>query len=507
MIQTIDNTKLNNIEDMLSKTQKVSETVADGMDKATLKDFKDIFDKTLNKTQEAINDKKNTTTKSSEITKNSNITELTNSSDIIKNTEVINNEDNTNTIVENLKNIIKIEELNIDTNTDIDWSKFKDLLTEITSEANVETSLDLTLAKDINEIITQLKDAIKATNEIIEDTSEETPTIEDSVVYESELLKESNDENIEFDETLEQKVDISNNESETTFEQLLATLNTTLANYTKDSCDKENIINNEEKVDLNLNSQLIDSEETINLTENIIENIGEKPISSNSINNTIENSEDLTIDEDVLKELNIESIKAEVDSSANDDLMQNQSPEEYAVKAMINQDIETFELKIDSSQPVQQTTNIQAQTKLVDINPSRIIDQISKHLESLQNNSKISIVLNPESLGKVDIQLLTTKEGLSAQFTVATQEARDLLMKGLEGLKESLTSHGIGVDNVSVKVSEGEKSEYKQDWTEQDGSRGGNKKQDQPSQEEKEKGLFEKMMAEKNKNDNENGNV
>ena len=108
---------------------------------------------------------------------------------------------------------------------------------------------------------------------------------------------------------------------------------------------------------------------------------------------------------------------------------------------------------------------------------------------------------------QLNVQLLTTKEGLSAQFTVATQEARDLLMKGLEGLKESLTSHGIGVDNVSVKVSEGEKSEYKQDWTEQDGSRGGNKKQDQPSQEEKEKGLFEKMMAEKNKNDNENGNV
>ena len=78
-------------------------------------------------------------------------------------------------------------------------------------------------------------------------------------------------------------------------------------------------------------------------------------------------------------------------------------------------------------------------------------------------------------------------------------------MKGLDGLKESLVSHGVGVDNVSVKVAEGQKSEFKQEWTEQDGSRGGNKKQDQPNKEEKEKGLFEKMMAQND--EEENGNV
>lgn len=61
------------------------------------------------------------------------------------------------------------------------------------------------------------------------------------------------------------------------------------------------------------------------------------------------------------------------------------------------------------------------------------------------------MVLNPESLGKVSIQLINTKEGLSAQFTVATQEARNLIMKGLDGLKDTLMSHGVSVDNVSVK--------------------------------------------------------
>ena len=75
----------------------------------------------------------------------------------------------------------------------------------------------------------------------------------------------------------------------------------------------------------------------------------------------------------------------------------------------------------------------------------------------------VKMVLNPESLGKVSIQLINTKEGLSAQFTVATQEARNLIMKGLDGLKDTLMSHGVSVDNVSVKINDAQESEYNAD--------------------------------------------
>ena len=78
-------------------------------------------------------------------------------------------------------------------------------------------------------------------------------------------------------------------------------------------------------------------------------------------------------------------------------------------------------------------------------------------------------------------------------------------MKGLDGLKDTLLAQGVNVDNVSVKVADTQKSEYEQDWTEQEGSRGGNKGQKNPDREEKEKGLFEQMMAQTL--ENENGNV
>ena len=111
-------------------------------------------------------------------------------------------------------------------------------------------------------------------------------------------------------------------------------------------------------------------------------------------------------------------------------------------------------------------------------------------------------MLNPESLGKVNLQILNTKDGLSAQFTVTTNDARELLMKGIDGLKESLLAQGVNVDNISVKISDTEEA-YNPDWTEQE-SDGGEKGQKQQKQEEKEKGLFEKTIAKTLKNDDSN---
>ena len=219
------------------------------------------------------------------------------------------------------------------------------------------------------------------------------------------------------------------------------------------------------------------------------------------------------INEDQLKELNIESLDAESsDSSSGDsDLMQNQSPEEQGVKAMLQNDTDfasdlgTSFTNGASTQNGIQGTNAAggSNTASVEITPSKIIEQITKQMEGMQSGSKLNIVLNPESLGKVSIQLINTKEGLSAQFTVATQDARNLIMKGLDGLKDTLVSHGVSVDNVTVKLNETQESEYNTDWTEQEGSRGGNKEQN-PQREQRDKEQFDRMMS---FIENENGKI
>lgn len=210
------------------------------------------------------------------------------------------------------------------------------------------------------------------------------------------------------------------------------------------------------------------------------------------------------VDEDTLKELNIESIEVETsnDDASSDDFMQNQTPEEHGIKAMLNTQSDFAEIKAEtqaSAQTTQKTSQVSQTTS------DKIIEQISKQMENLQNGSRVNLIMNPESLGKVSIQLINTEEGLSAQFTVATQDAKNLIMKGLDGLKETLLAHGVNVDNVTVKLNEAQESEYNSDWTEQEGSRGGNKEQNQ-SRQNKEQEDFEQMMS-LEKDSIENGNV
>lgn len=310
--------------------------------------------------------------------------------------------------------------------TDTDkLSDFKEFLTQITSEVNVETSLDLTLAKDAVEPVEPVVEIAEPVDAEKEKTEETAETDENNIILFSQVFETANQE-IQAAPELQNEVSEAIDFVETAPEKAETP-------ETKPECE----------------------------------------------------AQEISIDEDMLEELNIEAIKAETDSANdNSSLLNRQTPEEQGIKIALNHEganeVKSFE--------------VQTPVKTVEITPSKIIEQVTKHLETLQNTSKVSIVLNPETLGKVTIQLVKSPEGLSAQFTTATQEARNLLMKGLDGLKETLTAHGVGVDNVSVKVNDTQKSEYNADWTEQEGSRGGNKEQNPKNKREKEEGLFERMM-------------
>ncbi len=300
--------------------------------------------------------------------------------------------------------------------------------------------------------------------------------------------------------------DTTSEDVETTLQNLVQPLVEQIANQIEQV--EDTVKNVAEKVISNVNETL---EDELNVTINGIDL--DKMLEDFGFNNTddlpeiqplnaenTEESEGKTleelVDEDTLRELNIESVETDTSSGEEEssDLMQNQTAEEQGIKASLQQADANFgELKTDSTQS---NVSLQAAkpTGNSDVTPSKIIDQISKQMENINTGSKVNIVLNPESLGKVSVQLINTKEGLSAQFTVATQDAKNLILKGLDGLKDSLLAQGVNVDNVTVKLSETQESEYNADWTEQEGSRGGNKEQGSRKGQ-KEKEHFEEMMS------------
>ena len=200
------------------------------------------------------------------------------------------------------------------------------------------------------------------------------------------------------------------------------------------------------------------------------------------------------LDEKIVKDLNIEAVESQsAENSTSDNLMQNQSPQEQVIKAIINGDIKFDDKAIKTFATAQETVK-------TEVNSAKIIEQITKQLDNMHNSSKINMVLNPEKLGKLSLQIINGKDGLSAQLTVTTNEAKSLLMNGLDGLKETLLAYGVNIDNINIKLNESEKSSYNPDWTEQEGSRGGNK-QGQSQKQKKEEKHFEQMMFELNNND------
>lgn len=354
-------------------------------------------------------------------------------------------------------------------NVSKDFENFKKSLKKAQSDAVAESSLELTLGRDINEIISQFKDFLESTTE------------DGKVVIDENMLEKL--QASDLDEDLKK-----------IFEQLMVMINTKFS-------QNQFVLNDLSELKGQLNNILESVSEQMQTAEDISEVMTEKL--SKLIEENSSQDNDTTLNVEMLEELNVEVIEADVDSTGGDTLMQKQSAEEQGIKAMLTQDAENFDaslLKVSEAQ----RTNI-SNLKHTQMTPSRILEQISRQLESMQTNSKVNIVLNPESLGKVNIQLMSTKSGLVAQFTVTSPETRDLLMKGLDGLKDTLLVSGVNVDNVSIKLNETQESQYDADWTEKEGSRGGNKGNGQPNREEKEKGLFETMFAQTI--NNENGNV
>ena len=395
----------------------------------------------------------------------------------------------------------------------------------IENKNNDDNSQSSTVVQDIKQIIAFLtnNEQVKNDNTSSEEDGEITEEFVGTDTEITENSSDSNKENIDIDiiiPTTEDSTESSNNEGAEKTENSMNTTENTQEIYitnpdtssfiqTQQNIQTNSAKNDNSKINEAENNEM-SSEKELNVTLNgkdldsILENFNLNSDSSadeTTVQNLQQEPENIEtkkleeiLDEEQIKELNIESVESETQfDDSGSDLMQNQTPEEQGLKAMLQTDIDFADIKPELLK--QNTTQaIQKSISPSEINSEKILEQITKQMEGMHNSSKVNIVLNPESLGKVSVQIINTKEGLSAQFTVATQEARNLIMKGLDGLKDSLISQGVSIDNVTVKLNDSQESEYNADWTEQEGSRGGNKEQNQHKKQDEQR-HFEQMMS------------
>ena len=384
---------------------------------------------------------------------------------------------NTNLLLENIN---KVSTVNNDKTVKSSAHEFTDFLNEKVNKT-VKTIGDLmkkAQSQESKNTPVSVGSALSVSlNEIIGDIlSEMVPKID-----------KSTDDATEMADEIFTKEEMSSDEEEVTEGILLVpneiavfqNVGSTFANSTENNAD----------------NSLLEVSSSENASEEIILNEEFQQIEDKSVNvdelqktSSDEKNLDDLLDNEILEDLNIEFMDVDCDSSEQNSMMQRQSPEEYGIKAILNKDVDTFEISI-------QKNNVpNSISKGIETNSEKLMEQIMKQMDAFKTGSKVNMVLNPESLGKVNVQLINSKDGLIAQLTVSTNEAKDLLMKGMEGLKDNLLAHGVNVDNLSIKVAQTEKETYNQDFTEKEGSRGGNKEQRGQEKENSDKELFEKTF-------------
>lgn len=262
------------------------------------------------------------------------------------------------------------------------------------------------------------------------------------------------------------------------------------------------VVDTELNKDNKLASDSVSSDTSSDLQD--VESVADDVDSTMEENNSSsdENAQGETQDDNVKAEDKSELKKNFFTSSVSEDV----EPVDTQADTNNMQTVETVSVHKIHSQQSTMTVGTQttaSASNQVNISKEDVLAQIHSKLQMMNStsNAKLTMVLNPESLGKVSIQLINTKDGLTAELQVASQTVKDILDSNLSNLKDTLSAQGVQVNDMSVKVSQSENN-ADMDYTEQEGNGGNKQEQEKRHQEQEQEKEFEKMFS-KFQNDEE----
>lgn len=375
-------------------------------------------------------------------------------------------------------------------------TKIEQPLVKTDDTVTVDVSKDLLNAEDIqptqnnktaaNDLISQKM--VDELNITIEEVSENVSTEE---TQDTSILMDSTEQTVKYmmdkESELESQVSVDKNE------------NLDLGTV------KEEVVDEEVAV----------QEDTAEITDDLIVNSDDKSdteMNSSDDIDTVETQDvEQTADSDTANDS--QTGEGEQDSSENhkSDIKKEAFTADETYNDVVDADVDTYQTdskltgaveavshtkgRIQGVQSLESQTFVSASNQN-NVSKEDVIAQIHTKLQTMNSttNTKLTMVLNPESLGKVSIQLINTKDGLTAEMQVASQSVKDILDNNLSNLKETLSAQGVQVNDVSVKVSQTDNN-AEMDYTEQEGNGGNKQEQSANHDDEQDKEKFEKMFA------------
>ncbi len=104
-------------------------------------------------------------------------------------------------------------------------------------------------------------------------------------------------------------------------------------------------------------------------------------------------------------------------------------------------------------------------------------DQVAERVQMMmsKNLKNIDIRLDPPELGRMQIRMNMNGDGTAVHFTVANQQARDVIEQSMPRLREMLAQQGLQLSDTSVQQqSSGQQGRYAADGQGQSGQGSGN---------------------------------
>lgn len=99
------------------------------------------------------------------------------------------------------------------------------------------------------------------------------------------------------------------------------------------------------------------------------------------------------------------------------------------------------------------TTQAQAQTE----NPSMedLINQVTNKITQLKDSStqKLTMVLRPNDLGRLQIELVSNQNGLTTQIMAQNEQVRAYIEKNIDSLRTQLAENGVNVNAIQIKTA------------------------------------------------------
>lgn len=83
---------------------------------------------------------------------------------------------------------------------------------------------------------------------------------------------------------------------------------------------------------------------------------------------------------------------------------------------------------------------------------AQIIEQVKIHIRP--ENTRMEIQLNPEQLGRVELEISSKNGELSAKMNVQNDQVKEAVESQMQVLRETLEAQGLKVENIEVTVAE-----------------------------------------------------